>query len=1295
MSLDIDINIVTTTIDDHISKITSIIYKKNFCIQEIKKLNEKIKEIEILKNSNNTEVLQIKNQLEDKENSLKDNIQLLKTIEKEIKTYKQKSYLEKIINEISKIITITDENLNDIQNLRQYHYHIIDSNKNIYSNFIKLKKELNQIKKLLSQQIFNNEKIIELVTNDFDLISKKCENKEEFIEEIKNASIDINSKYEEAKKNTEKVRNDIKIQRQSFISLFKKLTFDYPHALNMQKLFKERNQAIEEEKQTKNIAQLYILIVKFINELDFCKIRQLINLINNKLIILQKIEKIEQESNLNNIQEIIDEICELIIVPNKKLLNSITYTRSKLKEQNIHKNEIEELFNTEIKLNNKIVNELIEKISISLSQPHEIFNYKKIINFVTEKFDLIIEKCNNKKLLQKANEEAIEAKDEANKTRIIAIETRNETHNIRNEVNKAKVNSAQVFVNLSNPNPKYDNLLEEQILEEQILDKKLQEKEKVEEEIELLAETKEYTAQLKIYKVKYINEFNYCRIKELIKELIQKIIEEKDKKLSEKFDELKNYVKENDLTKLNNYVKENNLPEIINIGIEKLNDYITDIDKYDKLKLLIYNLILLLIDPIDTKNIQTKFDEIHKIISTAEENYKKNIKYIIPKIFNIQEQEEDIEFKEQEYIEYKEDKLEDTVNKLYDSLPERFDKNIEDEINEINRLLQLEIQLELNVSNYNNTNLLELEIFNGYKIIKLVETKLNIISEKCKNKVVEVTEAETEAETKAETEAEKEYAKNIKQIAIHKEKYIKDLDYCKINKLFEEIKTIIKPNLYLFEKEIQKLEILKNNENLTKQTLKIENIEPKFNMREIINNIEESILKVDVLKHNKKIKYKIYKIKKTLNKAELMKDDYINIKNNINEIIKYFYFNILSNYPYYISEISKIKEKFDNLKELLINSNKNIFSILWYISNEIQFYEENESFFKIKILHNIISILKLFTNKVDYSLHKGPNKFYYNNLFEFYKFKLLDYKVNDNTIIKTIETIDNIISELNCLNGNKSYYDGLKFQTLLLSEKSQERNEKMCLITDSFKELKEFIEPNFLEKEIQEIQKLEIIKPISKLKINIDMLEIIKDIEILIREENVYKQKYNNLENNKIINNIYNIKKALNDDELRYIDIKNYINEIINELGCDSLYNKEFYLDKNVIFCKIKEKFVNLKELLIISNPNVENIINNIKNLITIDLQNFENNNSKDAYDKLIKIKEYNINQFILLIELIKNNYSSDFINHNKITIKKYDDIIITINEIIKKLNTDCTYIPTYKMCPFFNEFKELQKFIS
>jgi hypothetical protein len=1208
--MSLNINKVTTTIDDHISKITSIIKKKNICIEEVKKLNEKIKEIEILKNSNNTEVLQIKDQLEDKENSLKDNIQQLKTIEKEIKTYKQKSYLEKIINEISTIITITDKNLNDIQNLRHYHYHMIDSNKNIYSNFIKLKKELNQIKKLLSQQIFNNEKIIELVTNDFDLISKKCENKEQFIEDIKNASIDAKREYEEAKIKTEKVRNEIKIQRQSFISLFRKLALDYSHAENMQKLFKTRNIAIKEEEQTKNIAQLYILIVKFINELDFCKIRQLINLINNKLIILhkiEKIEKIEQESNLNNIQEIIDEICELIIVPNKKLLNSITDTKSKLKEQNIHKNEIEELFNTEIKLNYKIVNELIEKISISLSQPHEIFNYNKIINFVTEKFDLIIEKCNNKKILQQANKEAIEAKDKANETRMIAIKARNETHNKRNEVYKARENSAKVFVNLSDPNPKYDNsissstLINEILLEEQRLDEELQEKEKVEEEIELLAKTKEYTAQLKIYKVKYINEFNYCRIKELIKELIQKIIEEKDKKLSEKFDELKNYVKENDLTKLNNYVKENKLPKIINIGIEKLNDYITDIDKYDKLKLLIYNLILLLIDPIDTKNIQTKFDEIHKIISTAEENFKKNIKYIIPEIFNIQEQE-DIEFEEQEYIEYKEDKLEDTVNKLYDYLPERFDKNIEDEINEINRLLQLELQLELNVSNYNNTNLLELEIFNGYKIIKLVETKLNIISEKCKNKVVEETEAETKAETKAgteaetkaeteaetkaeteaETKAEIKYANNIKQIEIHKKKYIKDLDYCKINKLFEEIKTIIKPNLYLFEKEIQKLEILKNNENLTKQTLKIENIEPKFNMREIINNIEEMILKVDVLKNNIKIKYKIYKIKKTLNKAELMKDDYINIKNNINEIIKYFYFNILSNYPYYISEISKIKEKFDNLKELLINSNKNIFSILWYISNEIQFYEENESFFKIKILHNIISILKLFTNKVDYSLHKGPNKFYYNNLFEFYKFKLLDYKVNDNTIIKTIETIDNIIYELNCINGNKSYFDGLKYQTLLYV-KSQERNEKMCLITDSFKELKEFIEPNFLENEIQEIQKLEKIKPISKLKNNIDMLEIIKDIEILIREE-----KYDNLLNNKIISNIYNIKIALNDDDRRYIDIKNYITEIINKLGCNSFTNTNIYPEQNVIICKIKEKFDNLKKLLIIKNPEVK-----------------------------------------------------------------------------------------------------------
>lgn len=103
--------------------------------------------------------------------------------------------------------------------------------------------------------------------------------------------------------------------------------------------------------------------------------------------------------------------------------------------------------------------------------------------------------------------------------------------------------------------------------------------------------------------------------------------------------------------------------------------------------------------------------------------------------------------------------------------------------------------------------------------------------------------------------------------------------------------------------------------------------------------------------------------------------------------------------------------------------------------------------------------------------------------------------------------------------------------------------------------------------------------------------------------------------------------------------------------------------------------------------------------MITIDLQNFENKDSKDsandAYNNLRKIKEYNINKFILLIELIKNNYSLDFINHNEITIKKYDDIIITINKIIEKLNTDCTYNPNNNICQLLTKFKELQKFIS
>ena len=995
MSINIDIDIVTT-IDNNISKITSIINKKNICIEEVKKLNKKIKEIEILKNSNNAEVLQIKYQLEDKENSLKDNIQQLKKIEKEIHIYKQKSYIKKKIDEIRTIINIADINLNKIQKLHYHHTHIYNNNKNIYDNFIKLKEELNEIKKLLSLKIFNNEEIIEteiieLVSKEFDLISKKCKNKEEFLEEVKIASIKSNDEYKEAIKEYKKIDNEIKNRKKSFIHLLR--SFDYSYAEQKHALHKKRNFAKEEEYEKKNIAQLYILIVKFINELDFCKIKQLINLINNKLIVLLKLEN---ETNYKNIEEIIDEICELIIIPDKKVLNSITDTKSKLKKQNIYENVIEEFFNTEIKLHNEIVNELIEKISIPLSKPQEIFDYNKIIFFITEKLDLIIEKCKiNDEFIQQINEEAIEASNEAIEARNKAIETRNETHEIKNEVYKAREKSAQAYLYLSEIyditddkskrdfNSKIDIINENNEL---LLEKELEEEqqEEKEEEQELLAETKEYTAQLKIYKVKYINELNYCRIKELIEELIKKLIEEKDKKLYEKFDELKIFVEKNILNSSKNMLNStdqsflkvllkiirleplepleiNNSKQQIIKDTEKyildnkeqiikyLEKYILDnnTNKFINLFIYIYGFLILLKDPINFNKIKIKFDEIDKIITSAKDKYINNIsEHVYP----------------------------DDPNGYYESFYDNFN-----EFNEIKN------KLELNNSNNYQLESLELE----KKIIKLVKNKISTISEKCENKEqieikvnneIEIKKNELKNEeiqlmyrnylfneemnkkwfyenkTNLSLEKEKDIIrmnKNIEHIkkniilTEYKKKYLEEFDNCKIKDIIEEIETIIKPK----SKEEIEEQKQKQEQDKEKKIKKIVKIEPKpepehiTNMLKIIEEIEESI-KDNNVDQNNDLLDNINKIKEYLkinefliNNNKMNQDYYISINKYIKNILNILGCDSLTNRIYSKKNVimCKIKEKFDNLKGLLIISNPYVILIIEKIENTIEF----------------------------------------------------------------------------------------------------------------------------------------------------------------------------------------------------------------------------------------------------------------------------------------------------------------------------------------------------------------------
>ena len=503
-------------------------------------------------------------------------------------------------------------------------------------------------------------------------------------------------------------------------------------------------------------------------------------------------------------------------------------------------------------------------------------------------------------------------------------------------------------------------------------------KEEEEEEQELLAEKKEYITHLKIYKVKYINELNYNRIKELIKELIQKLIKEKDKKLYEKFDELKIFVEKNILNSEKNSLNStdqsflkvllkiirlepleiNNSKQQIIKDTEKyildnkeqiikyLEKYILDnnTNKFINLFIYIYGFLILLKDPINFKKIKIKFDEIDKIITSAKEKYINNIlEHVFP----------------------------DDPNGYYEAFYDNFN-----EFNEIKNKLEL-----------NNSNNYQLELELEKKIIKLVKNKVSTISEKCENKEqieikvnneIEIKKNELKNEeiqlmyrnymfneemnkklfyqnkTNLSLEKEKDIIrmnKNIEHIkkniilTEYKKKYLEEFDNCKIKDIIEEIETIIKPK----SKEEVEEQKQKQEQDKEKKIKKIVKIEPKpehiTNMLKIIEEIEESI-KDNNVDQNNDLLDNINKIKEYLkinefliNNNKMNKDYYISINKYIKNILNILGCDSFTNRIYSEKNVimCKIKEKFDNLKGLLIISNPYVILIIEKIEKTIEF----------------------------------------------------------------------------------------------------------------------------------------------------------------------------------------------------------------------------------------------------------------------------------------------------------------------------------------------------------------------
>ena len=465
-----------------------------------------------------------------------------------------------------------------------------------------------------------------------------------------------------------------------------------------------------------------------------------------------------------------------------------------------------------------------------------------------------------------------------------------------------------------------------------------------------------------------------------------------------------------------------------------------------------------------------------------------------------------------------------------------------------------------------------------------------------------------------------------------------------------------------------------------------------------INDINDIVKQMIILeeKHNKdnieKLeKYKEVKLYKStirnlliliedFNKDEVLKtvyDNLVKIYNHLNDndnendknfsiIIKQIDDLMNINFDFNFNNLFKLDPNFDLIYEYLkffIKEKKlfdNIKKEINVLNKELdEFYNKNDEYFNNS---SNSSILGLFSNQNDprIEVNKNVKENIRINIEHINNILLKNENpVNINILINLIENISGIII-------NENFWIGDSKQNQI---KVNIGNKFLKLLPDINKKLSELLS------NIEKIENIENIEPIFKYKNNDNFKKIIEDIEILIQDK----------KNNIIMSNIYKIKETLNKSELiedDYISIKNQINIILNEVGCDTLINR--YSKKNKKLCEIKEKFDNFKGLLITSNPSVISIITEISNTIL---------EYSGGYIGTI-IQEHNIKK---IVELLINNKYKKIIYNNLIT--KYDDIIKTIDDIKHMLNLFCTIDTILSMttieCQLLTKFKELQKFIS
>jgi len=955
MNTDIDINIVTITIDDHITKFNQIIKENRECYEKLQTINllkEKIKD------EQSQELIKINEQLKEKEKELLNKLQIIEKIQ---------VIKELTIEEIEEKIILINNLLNNnfITNFLIEIYKQLSDYNLIIEKTLQLIKDLTEqteqtepylletkiyiyIKKLIYNFLnicikIQNKNLKNYIAQIYKINEKIEQEEEENI--IKIYKINEKIEEEEAKYIVKKYNTDVQIKENKLIveTEYFEVYCDYKEIIKEIKKFfinKDKDYFYNELKNNKKqFTEIKKLIDKFITKINNSSDKQMIlTLPNDYKMIFYNFDNVERWINIFQNIEIKEEninIIEELFIKEKDLLSELKYIILK------NKNEIIE----ELEKNINKIKKKLEKNNLELEDKYEEEKTNLKQKYEEEKTNL-----ENNKLKQ------VQEDYKYNKTKL--------EENYEND--KKKLENKYIYYYHNHTNKyEYDNNKLKIYFNEELL--------KI-----IKLDDLEYKITNIIKIINYLDlecKKNSCdnkHILELLNKLLDIYVKEQQLKLKDIINEINNHKQE--LMEISYIFNEPENYIIFNIEIRKNIDIVINIIN----NIFYYNYEnifkqILIKDDFLIKKLFSNSDDIY-ILSELENNLKKikdNINFLSDSESNISKYYK-LYVKNTKFIQEKQDIIlklifnikliminmkEKCLNKI---LKYKFDiiKNTLDEINKSNIYTHI-IDLQINkIEQY-----FVFQISDKLKYIKLDENKIiTLIEQLSLNKQLkELSRYFTEKNILKIDKFGKIYQIVQEMITIDNDYnnenmiLIDLLDNFQAKKLWKIYSDIIK-NFNNIQNLYELIINFYNDDKINNFPIEFKSFH--FNSN-IIKNIEQIIIYlndnendknfINIIKIyyiiSKSVKYEIYRDREQIN--YIIDNDSLLIKfNNICDLLKtYFYIFITDNFYLVKKNIEKIKKEiireiiekkkklsFDNIEKYkkIMNENiKNINKILY------------------------------------------------------------------------------------------------------------------------------------------------------------------------------------------------------------------------------------------------------------------------------------------------------------------------------------------------------------------------------